>query len=402
MTALVLVLNAGSSSLKYQLVDADTGAVAAVGLLERIGESEARAVARHTVLGVTTTREADVPDHAAAIALVLEAFTTHGPALTATSLTAVGHRVVHGGDRFRSPALLDGQVIAAIEDLVPLAPLHNPANLAGIRAAQAAFPDTPQVAVFDTAFHQSLPPHAYTYAVPRVWRERHRVRRYGFHGTSHAYVSRRTAVLLGRDPAEVNVVVLHLGNGASAAAVQGGVCIDTSMGLSPLEGLVMGTRPGDLDPALPTHLARQGVSLADYDHALQSDSGLRGLTGTNDFREIIARVDAGDPDAELALDIVSYRLAKYVGSYAVALGRLDALAFTAGIGENAPRLRAEVIGRLGLLGMRLDVARNDSGPPERVITSEDSAIPAWVVPTNEELEIARQTAALTVSPPASP
>ncbi|MFZ1288113.1 MAG: acetate kinase, partial [Candidatus Phosphoribacter sp.] len=337
MTALVLVLNAGSSSLKYQLVDADTGAVAAVGLLERIGESEARAVARHTVLGVTTTREADVPDHAAAIALVLEAFTTHGPALTATSLTAVGHRVVHGGDRFRSPALLDGQVIAAIEDLVPLAPLHNPANLAGIRAAQAAFPDTPQVAVFDTAFHQSLPPHAYTYAVPRVWRERHRVRRYGFHGTSHAYVSRRTAVLLGRDPAEVNVVVLHLGNGASAAAVQGGVCIDTSMGLSPLEGLVMGTRPGDLDPALPAHLARQGVSLADYDHALQSDSGLRGLTGTNDFREILARVDAGDPDAQLALDIVSYRLAKYVGSYAVALGRLDALAFTAGIGENAPR-----------------------------------------------------------------
>lgn len=392
--ALVLVVNAGSSSLKYQLVDADTGAVSASGLVERIGEPDARAVARHTVSGQATTREVDAADHAAAMRVVLVAFATHGPALDARALYAVGHRVVHGGDRFRSPVVIDDAVIDAVEDLVPLAPLHNPANLAGIRAARAAFPTTPQVAVFDTAFHQTLPPHAFTYAVPREWRERHRVRRYGFHGTSHAYVSRRLATLLERSPGETNVVVLHLGNGASAAAVAGGACIDTSMGLSPLEGLVMGTRPGDLDPALPSHFARQGVSIEDYDRALNADSGLRGLTGTNDFREVVGLVEAGDPDAVLALDIVAYRIAKYVGAYAVALGRLDGLAFTAGIGEHSPTLRAAVLNRLGLLGMRVDPGRNEEGPAERVVTTQDSAVPAWVVPTNEELEIARQAVAV--------
>ncbi len=392
--ALVLVFNAGSSSLKYQLVDADTGAVSASGLVERIGEPDARAVARHTVSGQATTREVDAADHAAAMRVVLVAFATHGPALDARALYAVGHRVVHGGDRFRSPVVIDDAVIDAVEDLVPLAPLHNPANLAGIQAARAAFPTTAQVAVFDTAFHQTLPPHAFTYAVPREWRERHRVRRYGFHGTSHAYVSRRLATLLERSPGETNVVVLHLGNGASAAAVAGGACIDTSMGLSPLEGLVMGTRPGDLDPALPSHFARQGVSIEDYDRALNADSGLRGLTGTNDFREVVGLVEAGDPDAVLALDIVAYRIAKYVGAYAVALGRLDGLAFTAGIGEHSPTLRAAVLNRLGLLGMRVDPGRNEEGPAERVVTTQDSAVPAWVVPTNEELEIARQTVAV--------
>ena len=299
-----------------------------------------------------------------------------GPPLRPQDLYAVGHRVVHGGDLFRSPAVVDDAVIDAIQDLVPLAPLHNPGNLAGIRAARAAFPTTPQVAVFDTAFHQTLPPHAFTYAVPREWRERHRVRRYGFHGTSHAYVSRRLATLLGRDVSETNVVVLHLGNGASAAAVAGGACIDTSMGLSPLEGLVMGTRPGDLDPALPSHLAREGVPIEDYDRALNAGSGLRGLTGTNDFREVERLVEAGDPAAALALDIVSYRIAKYVGSYAVALGRLDGIAFTAGIGEHSPRLRAEVLARLGLLGIRVDPDRN-AGGPSVAKASRTTRIAAW-------------------------
>ncbi len=394
MSALVLVLNAGSSSLKYQLLDADTGAVSALGVIERIGEPGAKAVARHTSSGEATTREVNAADHHAAMRVVLDAFATEGPRLLPQDLYAVGHRVVHGGDLFRSPAVVDDAVIDAIEDLVPLAPLHNPGNLAGIRAARAAFPATAQVAVFDTAFHQTLAPHAFTYAVPREWRERHRVRRYGFHGTSHAYVSRRLAALLGRDVSETSVIVLHLGNGASAAAVAGGACIDTSMGLSPLEGLVMGTRPGDLDPALPSHLAREGVPIEVYDRALSADSGLRGLTGTNDFRVVERLVAAGDPDAALALDIVSYRIAKYVGSYAVALGRLDGIAFTAGIGEHSARLRAPVLARLGLLGIRLDPARNASGPPERVVTRDDSAVPAWVVPTNEELEIARQTLAV--------
>ncbi len=390
----VLVLNAGSSSLKYQLLQADSGTTEASGLIERIGETDAQASARHTAGAHTHEASVTAPDHDAAMRVMLDSFATHGPALAPGDLDAIGHRIVHGGDRFSSPVLIDDAVLDAVADLAPLAPLHNPANLAGIRAAQRAFPGVAQVGVFDTAFHQTLPPHAFTYAVPRTWREQHRVRRYGFHGTSHAFVSRRTATLLGRSPADANVIVLHLGNGASAAAVQGGRCIDTSMGLTPLEGLVMGTRPGDLDPALAFYLSTQGVSIEDFDRALNKSSGLLGLTGSNDFRAVLAALDAGDADARLALDVVSYRIAKYVGAYAVALGRLDALAFTAGIGEHSPRLRAEVCDRLGLLGIRLDLARNDAGAAERVISSDDSLVPVWVVPTAEELEIARQTMAV--------
>jgi acetate kinase len=395
MTArLVLVVNAGSSSVKYQLVDPASGATAATGLVERIGEAGVKGVARHTVSGRDRVQEVDVPDHRAAMRIVLAAFTTNGPALHEDGLRAVGHRVVHGGDRFSSPTVIDSAVIEAIEALIPLAPLHNPGNHAGIRAARAAFPDVPHVAVFDTAFHQSMPDYAYTYAVPKDWRVRHRVRRYGFHGTSHAYVSRRAADLLGRPVAETNVIVLHLGNGASATAVQGGRSIDTSMGLTPLEGLVMGTRPGDLDPALAFHMSRQGLSIEDYDRALNKASGLAGLTGSNDFREVSARVAAGDPDARLALDVVTYRLAKYIGAYAVALGRLDALVFTAGIGEHSPLLRAAVGARLGLLGVRIDPARNEIGSGERLVSTDDSSVPVFVVPTDEELEIARQTLAV--------
>lgn len=389
----VLVVNAGSSSLKYQLLQPDSGSAAASGLIERIGESQTMAVARHTGSGQTHTQAVDCPDHAAALQLVLDAFAGHGPDLGAVGLRAVGHRVVHGGDRFRAPVVIDDTVLAAIEQLVPLAPLHNPGNLAGIRAARRAFPSVAHVAVFDTAFHQSLPDYAYTYAVPKDWRERHQVRRYGFHGTSHAYVSRRAAQLLGRSESDTNVVVLHLGNGASAAAVQGGRSIDTSMGLTPLEGLVMGTRPGDLDPALAFHMTRRGLSIQEYDQALNTASGLKGMTGTNDFREVTVRLDAGDPDARLAVDVVTYRLAKYVGAYAVALGRLDGIVFTAGIGEHSAVLRAGVCRRLGLLGVRIDPHRNESGTGERFVSADDSAIAVLVVPTNEELEIARQAVA---------
>ncbi|PID97115.1 MAG: acetate kinase [Actinomycetales bacterium] len=393
-TGLVLVINAGSSSVKYQLVDPESGTTHATGLVERIGEESTRASSRHTRAGAQPAEaELDVPDHATAMQVVLAAFAEHGPALHESALRAVGHRVVHGGSRFSAPAVIDDTVLAAIDDLVPLAPLHNPGNLAGIRAARSAFPDIAHVAVFDTAFHQTLPAHAYTYAVPRSWRDVHRVRRYGFHGSSHSYVSRRTAALLDRPAEQVNVIVLHLGNGASAAAVAGGRSIDTSMGLTPLEGLVMGTRPGDLDPALALHMTRHGLSIEEYDKALNTASGLVGLTGTNDFREVTELLAQGDPDARLAIDVTAYRLAKYVGAYAVALGRLDALAFTGGIGEHSPLLRAEVVDHLGLLGVTLDPGRNESGSAERRVSADDSQVPVFVVPTNEELEIARQTVA---------
>lgn len=387
---LVLVVNAGSSSVKYQLLDPTTGATDAAGAVERIGEEGVQATARHTGPAGTATWQVACPDHRAAFDVVLGAFADHGPPIDPADLLAVGHRVVHGGSRFRSPTLVDEPVIAAIEHLVPLAPLHNPGNLAGLRAASEAFPQTPQVAVFDTAFHQTLPARAYTYAVPTQWRERHHVRRYGFHGTSHEYVSRRVAELSGRALETTRTVVLHLGNGASAAAVLGGRSIDTSMGLSPLEGLVMGTRPGDLDPALAGYLVERGLTIEEYEDALNTESGLKGLAGTNDFREVLAQVDAGDPSARLAFDVVVYRLAKYVGAYAVALGGLDLLAFTAGIGEHSPQLRAALADRVRLLGVVLDTVANlASFPAERRISAPGSAVEVWVVPTDEELQIAR-------------
>lgn len=389
----VLVINAGSSSLKYQLLDADTGATEASGLIERIGEPDS--YSKHSGPDGEHRRDVGCPDHRAAFAVLGENFRDHGPRLDDVRLTAVGHRVVHGGDRFSEPVLIDDDVEAAIEQLIPLAPLHNPGNLQGIRVARERFPDTPQVAVFDTAFHQTLPPHAYTYAVPQSWRTEHGVRRYGFHGTSHAYVSRRAAELIDHPVDDANVIVLHLGNGASATAVEGGRSVDTSMGLSPLEGLVMGTRPGDLDPSLPAHLGRAGLSVDDYDHALNRESGLKGLTGSNDFREVTDLVAAGDADAKLAFDVVVHRLRKYIGAYAAVLGRLDAVAFTAGIGEHSPQLRAAALEGLGLLGIELDPEANAAATSgEQVISAPGSAVTVLVIPTAEELEIAQQAAAL--------
>ncbi len=389
----VLVVNAGSSSLKYQLVDPSTETALAKGSVERIGERGS--TARHESGGNTHTVEGQIVSHRDALAVVAEAFRERGPSFDEVGLVAVGHRVVHGGDRFSDPVVVTDEVIAAIEELEPLAPLHNPANVEGIRVSRERFPDVPQVAVFDTAFHHALPAHSYTYAVPRSWREEHRVRRYGFHGTSFAYVTRRSALLLGRPVEDLDLVVLHLGNGASAAAISGGRSMDTSMGLTPLEGLVMGTRSGDIDPGLFTFMVRAGMTADDVDAALNRASGLKGLSGTNDFREVDELVAANDPDGKLAFDVTAYRLRKYVGAYAVALGRLDAVVFTAGIGEHAPRLRADVCRGLNILGVELDDEANLApGGGERRISTDASAVAVLVVPTNEELEIARQAAEL--------
>lgn len=389
----VLVINAGSSSLKYQLVRAESGEPLATGLIERIGLDKGRA--KHSVDGRDHTVEQEIPDHTAAFGVLTAQFAEHGPDLRSAAPVAVGHRVVHGGAQFAATVLIDEQVLDALRRLVPLAPLHNPGNIAGIEVALETFPDLPQVAVFDTAFHQSMPPAAYTYAVPLSWRQTLDIRAYGFHGTSHAYVSRRVADLLDTPLAETNTVVLHLGNGASACAVQGGQSLDTSMGLSPLGGLVMGTRPGDLDPGLPAHLSRvAGMTLPEFDHALNKDSGLKGLAGTSDFREVMELRGAGDRGAHLAFDVVVHRLVRHLGALALVLGRLDAIAFTAGIGENSPELRAAVLQRAGLLGVTLDAAANADADGETRISTPDSAVTAFVVPTNEEWEIAREAAHL--------
>ncbi len=387
----VLVVNAGSSSLKYQLVDPDAGTSDATGLVERIGLPAGRA--RHTCGAGTFEHAARVPDHVRAMELLREAFAEHGPDLDDVDLVAVGHRVVHGGADFSAPTLVTEEVVESVRRLIPLAPLHNPGNLTGIEVARTTFPDVPQVAVFDTAFHQTMPAAASTYAVPRAWREQHRVRRYGFHGTSHAYVSRRVAALLGRPLEDVASVVLHLGNGASATAVDGGRSVATSMGLTPLEGLVMGTRPGDIDPGLAGHLAGvAGLPPEEFDRALSKDSGLLGLTGSADFREVMARRARGDRDATLAFDVVVQRLLHYVGGYAAVLGRLDAVAFTAGIGEHSAELRAAVVSRLAGFGVELDAEANEHADGEALITTPASSVAVLVVPTDEEWEIARQAA----------
>ncbi|KAB7742984.1 acetate/propionate family kinase [Nostocoides sp. F2B08] len=374
-STLVLVVNSGSSSLKYQLIDPDSGEVHAKGLVERIGEAGS-----------------EVPDHARALERALSGM---GDRLDPAHLLAVGHRVVHGGAHFSGPTVIDGSVRSAIAELAPLAPLHNPANLQGIEATIELFPDTPQVAVFDTAFHQTIPPAAYTYAVPREWRDDLRVRRYGFHGTSHAYVSRRAAELLGLAVEDAAFVVLHLGNGCSATAVLAGESVETSMGLTPLEGLVMGTRSGDVDPSLGAYLARMtGMDAEAVDQALNKRSGLLGLTGDNDCRAVSERASAGDADARLALDVMVHRLVKYTGAYAAVLGRIDAVVLTGGIGEHAEDVRALLAGRLGLLGVELDAEANETGGGARRITTASSRTAMLVVPTNEELEIALQAAAL--------
>ncbi|MGR6920705.1 acetate/propionate family kinase [[Actinomadura] parvosata] len=385
MAGHILVLNTGSSSIKYELVDVRTGRRPARGLVERIGERSGR-LTHHAGGGPPYVRDAVFPGHGAGLDAMLEAFAAAGPELAPV---AVGHRVVHGGDRFAEAVLIDDAVIAAIEELAPLAPLHNPVNLTGIRLASKVFPGMPQVAVFDTAFHRTLPPEAYTYAVPREWG----VRRFGFHGTSCAYVSLRAAALLGRDLADLNLIVLHLGNGASATAVSGGRSVDTSMGMTPLEGLVMGTRSGDVDPGLAGYLARvQGLDAEHVEDALGHQGGLLALAGTGDMREVRARDSA---DARLALRIYTRRIRKYVGASYALLGRVDAVVFTGGVGEHDAATRAESLAGLERLGITVDAARNEADASgERAVSPPGAEVAVLVVPTDEEWEIARQALAL--------
>ena len=363
------MLNSGSSSIKYQLFDMRGPSVLARGVAERV---------------------ADPGD---ALDQIEESLRESGAASGSRALSGIGHRVVHGGETFREPTLIDARVVEAIRELGPLAPLHNPANLLGIETSLARRPDVPQVAVFDTAFHQTIPPRAYRYAVPSGWYESHRVRRYGFHGTSHARVTAQAAEFLGRAPADLNLIVLHLGSGASAAAISGGKSIDTSMGLTPLEGLVMGTRSGDLDPAVIFHVARRtGLSLDQIDALLSGSSGLLGLCGESDMRDALAREQAGDERAVLAIDVYTYRIRKYIGAYTAALGRVDAIAFTGGVGENSPAIRERACSGLEALGVRVDGERNrGTGNEIRAIHAEGSDVQVLVVPANEELEIAEQT-----------
>ncbi|WP_443034188.1 acetate kinase [Streptomyces sp. BE282] len=401
----VLVLNSGSSSVKYQLLDMRDRSRLASGLVERIGEETSRLV--HTPLtgGGAEPRERTgrIPDHEAALKAAAEELTADGLGLDSPELAAIGHRVVHGGLKFSAPTVITGEVLKEIERLVPVAPLHNPANITGIRTAQALRPDLPQVAVFDTAFHTTMPESAARYAIDVETADAHRIRRYGFHGTSHAYVSRKTAELLGKAPEDVNVIVLHLGNGASASAVAGGRCVETSMGLTPLEGLVMGTRSGDIDPAVVFHLKRvAGMSTDEIDVLLNKRSGLVGLCGDNDMREILRRIEEGDEQAALAFDIYIHRLKKYIGSYAAVLGRVDAVAFTAGVGENSAPVRKAAIAGLEEFGLAVDADLNAvrSGEP-RLISPEYARVAVAVVPTDEELEIADQTFALVEEPASS-
>jgi acetate kinase len=391
VSARVLIVNCGSSSIKYRVVDADSGEAVVSGLAERIGQAAGGRL--HHGEAVV---DAPLPDHAAALAAVLDAFKRFGPDLSEARIVAVAHRVVHGGERFAAPVVVDDDVLATIRDLAVLAPLHNPVNAIGIEVARKAFSDVPHVAVFDTAFHQTIPAAASTYAVPRAWVREYGVRRYGFHGTSHAYVSRCAAALLGLPLEDTRLIVLHLGNGASATAVAGGRSVDTSMGLTPLEGLVMGTRSGDVDPALVFHLRRvAGLTAEGIDAALNGASGLLGLAGASDLREVQRRVASGDADAELALEVYCHRIRRYVGAFLAVLGGADAIVFTAGVGENDADVRARSLAGLEELGIAVDAARNRApGSGARAISPEGAPVAVLVVPTDEELEMATQAAQL--------
>ncbi len=395
----VLTLNCGSSSVKYSLYQPESASFLCRGIVERVAQEGA--VLKHRQGGQESRAERPCPDHGAAVAWVLEVLTQGTGAALAdlSALRAVGHRVVHGGERFARSARISPEMLAAVEELSSLAPLHNPPNLAGIRAALSLLPGVPQVAVFDTAFHQSLPPEAYVYPLPYDWYQRLHIRRYGFHGTSHLYVAHRAAALLARPLSSLRLVTLHIGNGASAAAVQAGESVDTTMGFTPLEGLVMGTRCGSIDPAVPLYvMEREKLSPEAMDRILNKNSGLLGITGQfSDRRDIEKAAAAGDERCRLALDIEIHNLKKTIGAYAAIMEGLDAVVFTAGVGENAPAIRERVLRGLEFLGLEIDRARNAEavgGEFEADISREDSLVKALVIPTNEELVIAEDTLAI--------
>ena len=391
-TRTVLVINSGSSSIKYQLIDPDAGESLASGIVERIGDVTGSITHKHA--GEKTVIDEPVPDHGFGLAEVLRLLEEKGPSLTEANIVAVGHRVVQGGHYFSGPALIDDDVVARIEEFVPLGPLHNPAHLKGIEVGRELLADVPHVAVFDTAFFQDLPEEAARYGLNRKVADTYSIRRYGAHGTSHHFVSGEISKRLGRD--DLKQIVLHLGNGASVSAVVNGRAVETSMGLTPLEGLVMGGRTGDIDPAAVFHLARvAGMSIDEIDHLFNRGSGMKGLAGDNDMREVWKRIGAGEQEAREAMDIYLHRLVKYVGAYTAVMGGLDALTFTAGIGENDANLRRELGERLGFMGVEIDPELNAVRSDEpRVISTPDSRVTVLMVPTNEELAIARQSLTL--------
>lgn len=392
----VLVINCGSSSLKYQLIDSDSEAVLAKGLCERIG-IDGRLVYQKAGLDKEIT-EAAMPTHKQAIQMVLEALvnTKTGAIESLSKIDAVGHRVVHGGEKFASSIVLNDEVLKTVEECNDLAPLHNPANLIGINACKELMPNVPMVGVFDTAFHQTMPKKAYLYGLPYEYYEKYKVRRYGFHGTSHSFVSKRTAEFLGINLTDSKIIVAHLGNGASISAVLNGKCVDTSMGLTPLEGLVMGTRSGDIDPAIMEFIAKkENLDIEGVMNVLNKKSGVQGLSKlSSDFRDLEAAYNEGNELAINAVEVFSYRVAKYIGSYVAAMNGVDAITFTAGIGENTEFVRAMIMNYLGYLGIEIDKTANKVRGEEKLVSTADSKVKVCVIPTNEELAIARETVAL--------
>ncbi len=392
----VLVINCGSSSLKYQVINSDTEAVLAKGLCERIG-IDGRLVYEPAGEEKQVT-QAPMPTHKQAIQLVIGALTDSGTGVLKSldEIGAVGHRLVHGGEKFAASAIITEKMIETMEECTDLAPLHNPANLIGVRACQELMPNTPMVGVFDTAFHQTMPKEAYLYGVPYEYYEKYAVRKYGFHGTSHSYVSKRAAAILGKPYDSLKIIVCHLGNGASVCAVKDGKSVDTSMGLSPLEGLVMGTRSGDIDPSAVEYIGKkEGLDLSGVLNVLNKKSGVLGLSGvSSDFRDLEAAANEGNERAKIAQRVFNYRVLKYIGAYAAAMGGVDCICFTAGLGENNGVIRKEICERLAFLGLQIDDEANAKRGEETVISTPDSKVKALVIPTNEELAIARETAEL--------
>lgn len=392
----VLVVNCGSSSLKYQLIDSVTEEVLAKGLCERIGID---GVLTHQPAGkIKVKMDAPMPDHTVAIQLVLEQLTdeNNGVISSLDEIGAVGHRLVHGGEKFACSTIITDEVIEAMEECNPFAPLHNPANLIGVNVCRELMPNTPMAGVFDTAFHQTMPKKAYLYGISKDYYEKYGVRRYGFHGASHMFVSQRTAEILGKDIKDLKIIVCHLGNGASISAVKGGESIDTSMGLTPLEGLIMGTRSGDIDPGAMEFIAeKENLDIKEVLQILNKKSGVLGLSGvSSDFRDLSAAAESGNEWAQVALEAFAYRVAKYVGAYVAAMNGVDAIAFTAGIGENDGKMRADVCAYLGYLGVEIDAEANKVRGEEKIVSTSDSKVSVLCVPTNEELAICRETVRL--------
>ena len=392
----ILVINCGSSSLKYQLIDSVTEQVMAKGLCERI-QIDGRL--KHTAAGKASIEiESPMPDHTAAVELVLKMLTDteHGVISSLKEIDAVGHRIVHGGERFASSTLITEEVIQAITECNDLAPLHNPANLIGIESCRKLMPEVPMAAVFDTAFHQTMPEEAYLYGIPYEYYEKYKLRKYGFHGTSHSFVSKHTAELLGKKAEELKTIVCHLGNGASICAVKHGISVDTSMGLTPLDGLVMGTRSGTLDPAVIEFIAqKEGKSVGEIMNILNKESGVYGVSGvSSDFRDLEQAIGTGNKRAKIAMDLFCYRVAQYIGSYTAIMNGVDAIAFTAGVGENNIAARTGICNYLGYLGVAIDAEQNQVRGEDRIISTPDSKVAVLVVPTNEELAIARETVEL--------